>query len=101
MLAKIPSAAARTQAQAHIWGAVVDLDLATRAARRCGEKGPPAVELRNSLTHPFVLDCVSAKDVGGTLPRDSIFMAVLFQALAHRPERSKRCLNLLRPPLQS
>lgn len=68
MLAKIPSAAARSQAQSHIWGAMVDLDLATRAARRCGEKGPPAVELRNSLTHPFVLDCVSAKDLGENRP---------------------------------
>lgn len=64
LLAKIPSAEARTQAQAHVWGAVVELDLATRAARRCGEKGIPAVELRNTLTHPFVLDCISAKNEG-------------------------------------
>ena len=67
MILKVPLAEPRCSAQAHLWGAVIDLDLATRLARRSGEKGPPASELRSLLTDTFVVETVAAKE-NGELP---------------------------------
>ena len=67
MIRTVPLAAPRCSAQAHLWGAVIDLDLATRLARRSGEKGPPASELRSLLTDTFVVEAVAAKE-NGKLP---------------------------------
>ena len=64
MMLTVPLAAARCSAQAHLWGAIIDLDLATRLARRSGEKGPPASELRSLLTETFVVETVAAKENG-------------------------------------
>ena len=69
LMVAVPSAAARCTAQAHIWSALVDLDLATRAARRAGERGPPASELKNTLTDTFVLKTIAAKENGNSVLR--------------------------------
>ena len=64
MVAAVPSAAERTMALGHIWGAVLEQDMATRHARQSGQPGPPATELRSSLSDPFLLDVISAAEVG-------------------------------------
>ena len=76
MMLTIPLASARCSAQAHIWGAVIDLDLATRLARRSGEKGPPASELRSVLSDTFVIEIVTAKEDGElpSLSKDIIIL---------------------------
>lgn len=60
----VSSAGTRIEAVAHIWVAVVGLDLRTRAARRGGEPGQPAVELRAVLSDPAVSELVSASNAG-------------------------------------
>lgn len=62
MMLTVPSAAARCTAHGHLWAAVIELDLATRLARRSGEKGPPASELRSVLTDAFVVETITAKE---------------------------------------
>ena len=64
MIVTIPSAAARCTAQAHVWGAVIDLDLATQQARRSGEKGPPANDLKGILMDSFIVETITAKESG-------------------------------------
>lgn len=79
MMLTIPLASARCSAQAHIWGAVIDLDLATRLARRSGEKGPPASELRSVLSDTFVIEIVTAKE-DGELPSFSKDILILMKS---------------------
>lgn len=67
MIATIPSAAERTACLAHVWGAIVELDLATRRAERAGDKAGPANELRRTLTEPFLLGVISASEIGAPL----------------------------------
>ena len=64
MVAAVPSAAERTMALGHIWGAVLEQDMATRHARRTGQPGPPATELRSSLSDSFLMDVISAAELG-------------------------------------
>ena len=64
LASEVPSASVRIKALAHIWVAVVALDLNTRAARRAGEPGQPAVELRLVLSDPHVAQTVSATTSG-------------------------------------
>lgn len=64
VVARAPSAAARTAALAHVWGAVVRLDLATQQARRAGDRAETVSELRMTLTEPFVVAVISATDQG-------------------------------------
>ena len=88
LVAKIPSAAARCKAQAKLWGAIVDLDLETRQARRSGEKGPPASELRTALTNPFVLAVITATEAGENLSQSQTIVKEQLLSCVLRYSRS-------------
>ena len=63
----VASAKARIEVLARTWAAVVGLDLGTRAARRAGEAGPPAVELQVMLSHPQLAEVITATGSGSSL----------------------------------